>query len=96
MTGALGLRSSGRFIGLVDGLKVGDNLVTARAKRASAARITITNHPIGGPIFSGTQVQPWLCSTAENGLGPEKDIRFSEDAVRFIVRRYTREAGMRS
>jgi ATP-dependent Lon protease len=34
--------------------------------------------------------------TAENGLDAEKDIHFSEDAVRFMVRRYTREAGVRS
>jgi ATP-dependent Lon protease len=31
----------------------------------------------------------------ENGLTAEQDIEFSEDAVRFIVRRYTREAGVR-
>jgi ATP-dependent Lon protease len=33
---------------------------------------------------------------SENGLDPEKDIHFSEDAVRFVISRYTREAGMRS
>ena len=32
----------------------------------------------------------------ENGLDPDTDIHFSDDAVRFIVRRYTREAGVRS
>jgi ATP-dependent Lon protease len=32
----------------------------------------------------------------ENGLDAEADIAFSEDAVRFIVRRYTREAGVRN
>jgi ATP-dependent Lon protease len=34
--------------------------------------------------------------TRENGLEPETDIHFSDEAVRFIVRRYTREAGVRS
>jgi ATP-dependent Lon protease len=34
--------------------------------------------------------------TTENGLEPGQDIKFTEDAVRFIVRRYTREAGVRS
>jgi ATP-dependent Lon protease len=34
--------------------------------------------------------------TKENGLEPDKDIHFTDDAVRFIVRRYTREAGVRS
>jgi ATP-dependent Lon protease len=32
----------------------------------------------------------------ENGLAPELGIHFGEDAVRFIIRRYTREAGVRS
>src|SRR5450432_3720184 len=32
----------------------------------------------------------------ENGLTAEQDIEFSDDAVRFIVRRYTREAGVRN
>jgi len=34
--------------------------------------------------------------TRENGLDPEKDIHFSDAAVRFLVRRYTREAGVRN
>jgi ATP-dependent Lon protease len=34
--------------------------------------------------------------TTENGLEPESDIHFSEEALKFIVRRYTREAGVRN
>src|SRR2546423_1045938 len=34
--------------------------------------------------------------TAGNGLDPEGDIEFSDAAVRFLVRRYTREAGVRN
>jgi ATP-dependent Lon protease len=34
--------------------------------------------------------------TTENGLTAEQDIEFSDEAVRFLVRRYTREAGVRS
>ncbi len=34
--------------------------------------------------------------TAENGIDPEVDIHFSDEAVRFLVRRYTREAGVRN
>jgi ATP-dependent Lon protease len=34
--------------------------------------------------------------TVENGLEPEKDINFADNAVRFLIRRYTREAGVRS
>ena len=45
-------------------MKDGANVVTARNGRAGA-RLTITNHPVGGPIFSGPQVQPWICATAD-------------------------------
>jgi ATP-dependent Lon protease len=34
--------------------------------------------------------------TTENGLEGEQDIHFRDDAVRFLVRRYTREAGVRN
>ena len=34
--------------------------------------------------------------TVENGLDAAKDIEFSDEAVRFLVRRYTREAGVRN
>jgi ATP-dependent Lon protease len=34
--------------------------------------------------------------TAENGLDAAQDIEFGDDAVRFMVRRYTREAGVRN
>ena len=32
----------------------------------------------------------------ENGLEPDKDLSFTEDSIRFLIRRYTREAGVRS
>src|SRR4030095_4006633 len=51
-----------RVTGLVTGLKDGTNVLTARLGRAGA-RLTITNYPVGGPIFSGPQVQPWVCAT---------------------------------
>ena len=51
-----------RILGTITGLKNGPNVVTARIG-AAGARITITNYPIGGPIFSGPQVQPWICAT---------------------------------
>src|SRR6188508_995922 len=25
--------------------------------------LTITNHPIGGPVLLGSQTQPWICAT---------------------------------
>jgi hypothetical protein len=60
VTRAFAVRRNGHFEGLLGGLKVGRNHVTARS-RSGAARITVTNHPVGGPVFSGPQIQPWYC-----------------------------------
>ena len=54
-------RANGRIEGVVDGLKLGANQLVATAPHATGARLTITNHPNGGPVFSGPQVQPWQC-----------------------------------
>src|SRR3954471_14327662 len=50
-------------VGLVKGLENGRNVLTARLPDGRGARITITNHPIGGAVFAGPQVQPWICNT---------------------------------
>ena len=56
------VRPNGRFQGLVTGLRDGDNLLTVTTSQGRA-KITITNHPIGGPVFAGAQLQPWICAT---------------------------------
>ncbi len=56
------LRDNGRVMGLVTGLALGDNLLTARLADGRGATIHIVNHPIGGPVFSGPQIQPWTCA----------------------------------
>ena len=53
-------RSSGTLVGLVRGLPLGQSSVVVRAGRR-AAKLRVTNHPIGGPVFSGPQLQPWKC-----------------------------------
>lgn len=72
----------GRWVGLVDGLRNGRNLLTARP-----ARITITNHPIGGPVFAGPQVQPWVCGTVAAGLGEPLDAQCNGRTVHGFVYR---------
>jgi hypothetical protein len=59
---AFARRPNGRYLGLVTGLNNGANVLTVRLP-GSGSQITITNHPIGGPIFSGAQLQPWICAT---------------------------------
>jgi len=71
ITGAFALRADDTFSGIVGGLALGDNEVVARSaptspksksKGPKTARLTITNHPASGPVFSGEQLQPWVCA----------------------------------
>src|SRR5205823_3648669 len=62
VTSAFAVRADGRFYGLLTGLVDGPNIVTARLPDGSGARLTVTNHPVGGPVFAGDQVEPWLCN----------------------------------
>src|SRR5436190_7817104 len=62
VTGALQRAGTGRREGVLTGLPVGRVKLTARIRRGSAARLFVTNHPIGGPIFAGPQIQPRTCA----------------------------------
>jgi len=69
--------------GLVTGLADGRNDLVAEADSkgkgkdkddGKEVRLTITNHPIGGPVLLGSQTQPWICATptpvAQSGNTP--------------------------
>jgi hypothetical protein len=58
----LALRANGRVMGLLDGLEVGAQTLEVRLASGAGARIDLINHPIGGPVFSGPQIQPWTCA----------------------------------
>ena len=60
VTSAFEVRPNGRFEGLVEGLAEGANTIQARAGR-STGTVTVTNHPNGGPIFSGPHHEPYQC-----------------------------------
>ena len=61
VTKAFATRADGSFEGLVSGLKLGRSTLQATLPSGWAARITLVNHPIGGPVFSGPQLKPWTC-----------------------------------
>ena len=69
VTAAFGRQSNGRGLGLLTGLRLGRNVVTATLPDGRGARLVVTNHPQGGPVFSGPQIQPWTCS---NGVKNKK------------------------
>ena len=55
------IRADGRYEGELDGLRLGGNVISATAPGADSDQVAIRNHPNGGPVFSGPQVQPWVC-----------------------------------
>ena len=67
--------ASGNLRGLVDGLLEGENSITVETSSGSAAKgsLTVTNHPITGPILSGPHLDPYECRTEESGLGTPLD-----------------------
>ncbi len=60
--------------GLVEGLQDGANTLAAMDGAGSArSQISILNHPITGPIISGPPIEPFVCTTQDNGLGEALD-----------------------
>jgi len=62
VTRAFALRRDGRYTGLVSGLTNGANDLRVRLRSGAGARMTLTNHPSGGALFSGRHVRPWQCN----------------------------------
>jgi hypothetical protein len=63
-----------RLTGVIDGLGVGDNALHVKANgegvgRPAPVHMTLTNHPITGPVFSGPHQYPFVCNTVGQGLG---------------------------
>jgi hypothetical protein len=60
------------LVGVVHGFALGTNLLALKPSATAAvslAQLSVVNHPISGPIFSGPQQQPFVCTTARAGLG---------------------------
>jgi hypothetical protein len=99
VTGQFAVRADGRYLGLLTGLRDGRNEVVATTGRIrrQAARIVLTNHPTGGPVFAGPQVQPWDCTLHSDvtGLGAPTDAQCDTPAVFRFAYMPTSHAGFR-
>jgi hypothetical protein len=62
----------GNWIGLVTGLRDGDNALMARAG-ADQATVNLRSHPVNGTLFAGPQQSPFLCENESFQLDPAKD-----------------------
>ena len=75
-------RDGMRVEGMVDGLELGENTLRVWHFRAAdgsfflenGGEVTVVNHPITGPVFSGPQQQPFVCTvTSVFGIQPKVD-----------------------
>src|ERR1700734_2767854 len=61
--------ASHSLTGLLTGLRLGKNSLTASSNNsqdaALTARLTLTNYPLIGLIFSGPHQEPFICTTAQ-------------------------------
>lgn len=86
------------LIGLVRGLRPGQNTLEAFAAGASTAQLSVINYPSTGPIFSGPQEQPFICQTQAfklpdgSSLGPALD---ADCTVKTVVQYLYRPSGSR-
>jgi hypothetical protein len=70
VTSAFAVRANGAYEGVVTGLANGANDLMATMKNGPTVHLTVTNHPSGGPVFAGPQVQPWVCENVAGFPAP--------------------------
>jgi Tannase-like family of unknown function (DUF6351) len=64
--------AKGGWVGLVGGLKDGDNALLAKAGGKEGS-LTLVNHPRNGTLFVGPQQVPFVCENESHGLASPKD-----------------------
>jgi Tannase-like family of unknown function (DUF6351) len=77
VTSAFARRENGRYEGLLTGLPLGPIVLRAVVPGAGAATARIVDHPAGGPVFSGPQVQPWVCQAGAQDAQCNQPVAYS-------------------
>ncbi len=72
------------LIGLIDNLTEGENVIVANHGEKST-RLTIKNHNKGGPVFSGQQIQPWICASPETVEGDDDNPALEKSGLDFAA-----------
>lgn len=68
VTAAFKSATPNTLLGVVTGLVNGDNTISAKNGGSTTVTLTLTNYPITGPITSGPQMSPFICSTGTLAL----------------------------
>ncbi len=69
--------ASGRRVGLVRDLSIGQIAIDAALPDHAPARLDLVTYPVNGPVISGPHQTPFTCRTIEAGLGPPLDAQCS-------------------
>jgi hypothetical protein len=81
ITDAFSHRAGLRVDGLVTGLTVGPNVLRVALPDGTGALLTLINHPSGGPVFAGPQIQPWRCEPGAADSQCDKNPQFQFEYV---------------
>ncbi len=58
--------------GVIEGLRLGDNQLEVKHRNANVRdAITLTNWPVTGPMFTGPQQTPFVCTTIQGAVGQQ-------------------------
>ena len=61
--------------GVITGLAVGANQLEVKHRNGNVRdALTLTNHPITGPMFTGPQQQPFVCTTNQGGIARQPKV----------------------
>jgi len=61
--------------GVITGLAVGANQLEVKHRNGNVRdALTLTNHPITGPMFTGPQQQPFVCTTNQGGIARQPTV----------------------
>ena len=76
------VRVGGRYLGLVTDLPAGPTRLQVQLDGAQGgtwygASLTLRNHSIDGPVFSGPQIQPWTCAAGTAGKQCHKSATYT-------------------
>lgn len=72
--------AGGGLLGVVTDLRVGDNTIDVSYEGVGGKSITVKNHPITGPMFSGPHEQPFVCETTNFTLPDGSRLPVAQDA----------------
>lgn len=77
ISSAFALRPNGRVMGLVEGLRVGENTLTARLGGGATGRTVIRNYPNEGPIFSRPEIKRIRCQDSATDIHCNQPAEYS-------------------